>query len=117
MPCVPVQRDLGIQVNTGITTGGIEIHTAGLGATKASDFWNAGEKTDPWKLPNAIPIGKAQLKTFKPYLDRLQRFIEGEVPDQPKRTTLRTPRAHPARRATPWPTSSASWPSFETKGS
>lgn len=75
----------GIQVNTGLINGSIEIHTPGLGATKAGDFFTTDAKSDPFKLPNCIPIAKVDLKLFQPYLDRLRAKIAiARDPGRPK---------------------------------
>lgn len=65
----------GVQVNTGLMTGTIEIHTPGLGATKASDFWSSKDKEDPFKLPNVLPINKGNVKVYQPYLEQLRSLI------------------------------------------
>jgi hypothetical protein len=64
-----------IQVNTGMLTGSIEVHTPGLGATKASDYWSSDNNEDSFKLPNTIPISTTQLAEFQPYLDELRGLI------------------------------------------
>jgi Short C-terminal domain len=65
----------GVQVNTGLINGSIEIHTPGMGATKAGDYFTMDPKSDPFKLPNCIPIAKSDLTTFQPYLERLRGMI------------------------------------------
>jgi hypothetical protein len=65
----------GIQVNTGLMKGTIEIHTPGLGATKASDYWSTDKNEDPFKLPNTIPIAKANLGQYQPRLDELRALV------------------------------------------
>ncbi len=65
----------GVQVNTGMVNGTIEIHSAALGATKAGDFFTTRKKEDPYKLPNCIPIAKKNLATYEPYLAQLRTLI------------------------------------------
>jgi hypothetical protein len=63
------------KANTGIVNASIEIHSPGLGATKAGDYFTSGDKSDPFKLSNCIPAGKSQLSEMQPYLDRLRGFV------------------------------------------
>jgi hypothetical protein len=60
-----------IQVNSGLANATVEIHTPGLGATKAGDFWSSG-KDDPAKLPNVVPTGSVLVRFWRPYLDAIQ---------------------------------------------
>jgi Short C-terminal domain len=73
----------GVQVNTGLVKGTIEVHTAAMGATKASDFWSNDENKDPWKLPNCIPIEKKNLSDYQPYLEDLRLLIQAARSGRP----------------------------------
>lgn len=66
----------GIEVNTGLINGVIEIHTPSYQATKEKDWWSADRDRDPMKVSNCIPITKANLKEYQPYLERLRQKIQ-----------------------------------------
>jgi hypothetical protein len=77
-----------IQVNTGMATGTLEVHSPGLGATKGSDYWSMNKNEDPYKLPNTIPIAKASLAQYQPYLDQLRSLIDrAKRPSAPSSST------------------------------
>ncbi len=70
-------RDInGIEVNTGLINGVIEINTPSYQGTAQKDFWNIkDENKDPYKVTNCLPISKLNLKDYKPYIDRLRESI------------------------------------------
>jgi len=61
-----------IEVNTGMMNGVIEICTAGHQGSTQKDYWSSDKNSDPFKVSNCIPIAKAQLPAFEPYLKRLR---------------------------------------------
>lgn len=67
-------RDItGIEVNTGLINGVIEINTPGYqgnGHKVPRDIKN--EDKDPYRATNRIPIRKRYLKEYKPYIDMLR---------------------------------------------
>jgi len=67
-------RDItGIEVNTGLINGVIEINTPIYQRTRQKDFWKIkNEDKDPYKVVNCLPISKKHLKVYKPYIDRLR---------------------------------------------
>lgn len=73
-------RDInGIEVNTGLVNGVIEINTPSYQGTGQKDFWNVrNEDKDPYKVTNCLPISKSNLKHYKPYIDRLRAIIREE---------------------------------------
>lgn len=73
-------RDInGIEVNTGLLNGVIEINTPSYQGTGQKDFWNVrNEDKDPYKVTNCLPIAKSHLKHYKPYIDRLRARIREE---------------------------------------
>src|SRR5215217_3191097 len=69
-------RDItGIEVNTGLMQGVIEINTPSYQGTAQRDFWNTGQNNNPFYVTNCLPIGKRDLKDYKPYIDRLRTMI------------------------------------------
>lgn len=70
-------RDInGIEVNTGLINGVVEINTPSYQGTGQKDFWNVkNEDKDPYKVTNCLPISKPHLKDYKPYIDRLRVMI------------------------------------------
>ncbi len=67
-------RDVnGIEVNTGLMSGVIEVNTPSYQGTQERDFWNVKDKNkDPYRVSNCIPIMKWDLKKQKAELERLQ---------------------------------------------
>jgi len=66
----------GIEVNTGLINGVIEINTPSYQGTGQKDFWNIkDEDKDPYKVINCLPIAKSDLKHYKPHIDRLRKMI------------------------------------------
>jgi hypothetical protein len=69
-------RDItGIEVNTGLMQGVIEINTPSYQGTAQRDFWSTGQNNNPFYVTNCLPIGKRDLKDYKPYIDRLRTMI------------------------------------------
>ena len=70
-------RDItGIEVNTGLINGVIEINTPSYQGTGQKDFWNIkNEDRDPYRVTNCLPISRFNLKEYKPYIDRLRAMI------------------------------------------
>jgi hypothetical protein len=70
-------RDItGIEVNTGLINGVIEINTPSYQGTGQKDFWNIkNEDRDPYKVTNCLPISKFNLKEYKPYIDRVRAMV------------------------------------------
>lgn len=65
----------GIEVNTGLINGVIEISTPSYQATEEKDWWSMQRDRDPAKLSNCLPIYKANLKEYQPYLEKLREMI------------------------------------------
>jgi len=65
----------GIEVNTGLISGVIEINTPSYQATKEKDWWSMDRDRDPFKVSNCIPIAKGDLKEYQPYLEKLREKI------------------------------------------
>jgi hypothetical protein len=69
-------RDIaGIEVNTGMLMGVLEVNTPAYQGTQEKDYWSLNKDRDPRKLTNCIPIVKRALKHYQPYLDRLRTMI------------------------------------------
>ena len=56
-------RDInGIEVNTGLLSGVIEINTPSYQGTEEKDFWSIRDKNrDPYRVTNCLPISKLDL--------------------------------------------------------
>ncbi|MDP8212067.1 MAG: SHOCT domain-containing protein [Candidatus Zapsychrus exili] len=65
----------GIEVNTGLLTGVIEISTPSYQGTREKDWWAMARDRDPMKVSNCIPIEKNKLKEYQPYLEKLRQKI------------------------------------------
>jgi Bacterial PH domain len=78
-------RDItGIEVNTGLTQGVIEINTSSYQGTGQKDFWSVSTKDkNPFHVTNCLPIGKRDLKHYKPYIDRLRSMIREAKQEPP----------------------------------
>lgn len=69
-------RDItGVEVNTGLLNGVIEVCTPSYEGTRQKDFWSMDKDRDPWKVSNCLPIVKPDLKMYQPYLERLRAKI------------------------------------------
>ena len=75
-------RDItGVEYNSGILSGVIEILTASYDGSANKDFWKgilAGTNSDsnsPWTLSNTLPIDKQQFTSAKRYFDELRTLI------------------------------------------
>ena len=64
-----------IEVNTGVLNGVIEICTPSYQGTKQKDWWSMSRDRDPMKISNCLPIAKADLKYFRPFLNELEKMI------------------------------------------
>lgn len=81
----------GIEVNVGLINGVIEISTPSYQATKEKDWWSMDRDRDPMKVSNCIPIEKAKLKEYQPYLEKLRQKIRDA-----KATTTSSPQLYPS---------------------
>ena len=69
-------RDItGIEVNTGLMQGVIEINTPSYQGTAQRDFWSTGQNDNPFYITNCLPISKRDLQDYKPYIDLLRTMI------------------------------------------
>lgn len=71
----------GIEYNTGMLSGVLEILTASYDGSANKDFWQGtlsgrnSNSNDPWTLSNTLPLNKAQYKNAKKYVDELRDLI------------------------------------------
>lgn len=65
----------GMEINTGLLNGVIEISTPSYQSTKEKDWWSVDRDRDPLTVSNCIPIEKAKLKEYQPYLEQLRQKI------------------------------------------
>jgi len=67
-------RDItGIEINTGLINGVIEINTPSYQGNGQKDIWNIkNEDKNPYKVTNCLPILRKYLKEYKPYIDMLR---------------------------------------------
>jgi hypothetical protein len=77
-------RDItGIEVNTGLISGVIEINTPAYQGTKQKDFWNVkDDDKNPFRVTNCLPVDRFELKEYKPYIDRLRKMIREAKQDR-----------------------------------
>ena len=70
-------RDItGIEVNTGLVQGVIEINTPSYQGIAQKDFWSVRDNNkNPFQVTNCLPISKRDLKDYRPYIDRLRTMI------------------------------------------
>ena len=65
----------GVEANTGLMMGVIEVNTPAFPGTTTKDYWSQGKDRNPRFLSNCVPIDRPGLKTYKPYLDQLRQWI------------------------------------------
>ena len=67
----------GIEIHTGFALGVIEISTPSYQATAQKDghWFSRDADRDPMKVSNYLPITKADLKHYQPYLEQLRRLV------------------------------------------
>ncbi len=75
-------RDItGIEYNSGMVTGVVEILTASYNGSANKDFWKGTTKprnadsNDPWTLSNTLPFGKSEYSMAKAQFDKLRSLI------------------------------------------
>lgn len=75
-------RDItGIEYNSGMLNGVVEILTASYNGSANKDFWKGTNKSrnadsnDPWTLSNTLPLPKAEYSIAKTQFDRLRGLI------------------------------------------
>jgi len=66
----------GIEVQTGLTTGYLEILTSSFQANADKGYWSSNPDRDPFKVPNCLPFGsKKILQTWLPHVDQLRQLV------------------------------------------
>jgi hypothetical protein len=71
----------GIEYNSGMLTGVLEILTASYQGTANKDFWRGtnqsrnADSNDPWTLSNTLPLTKDAYKSAMSMIDELKRMI------------------------------------------
>jgi hypothetical protein len=75
-------RDItGIEYNSGMVNGVVEILTASYNGSANKDFWKGATKprnadsNDPWTLSNTLPFGKSEYSAAKAQFDKLRSLI------------------------------------------
>jgi hypothetical protein len=79
-------RDItGIEYNSGMFNGVLEILTASYQGTANKDYWKTGlpneDANDPWALSNTLPLGKMHYESAQELMDRLRKLISGSKND------------------------------------
>jgi hypothetical protein len=70
-------RDItGVEANTGLLQGVIEVNTPAFPGTTTKDYWSQGRDRNPRFASNCVPIDRPGLKAYKPYLDQLRHWIQ-----------------------------------------
>jgi hypothetical protein len=63
----------GIEIDTGLINGVIEINTPSYQRTRQKVFWKIKyEDRDAYNIANCLPISKKNLREYKPYIDMLR---------------------------------------------
>jgi hypothetical protein len=71
----------GIEYNSGLTTGVLEILTASYSGTSNKDFWRGtlsgrnANSDDPYTLSNTLPLAKVVYERVRPQVEELKRLI------------------------------------------
>lgn len=71
----------GIEYNSGMITGVVEILTASYNGSANKDFWKGSNKgrnadsNDPWTLSNTLPLSKLDYGSAKIQFDKLRKLI------------------------------------------
>lgn len=73
----------GIEYNSGLLSGVLEVLTPSYQGTANKDFWkgitSGGRRNlddnDPWKLSNTLPLTKDDYRSSKPLIDSLRKLI------------------------------------------
>ena len=72
----------GIEYNSGMINGVLEIVTPGYEASPTKDFWTGAlnpnrnkSKNDPWTLSNTLPLAKHEYQEAKDLVDELRKRI------------------------------------------
>ena len=75
-------RDItGIEYNSGLISGIVEILTASYDGSANKDYWKGKDKgrnadsNDPWTLSNTLPLDKASYASAKSQFDKLRELI------------------------------------------
>lgn len=68
-------RDItGLEYNSGLVTGVLEVLTASYSGTATKDYWNAGSK-DPFTLSNTLPLAKFEYRAVQTEINDLRARI------------------------------------------
>lgn len=71
----------GIEYNSGILAGVLEILTPSYEGTRNKDFWQGtlhhrnADANDPFTLSNTLPLNKSEYRAAVPYIDQLRKRI------------------------------------------
>ena len=77
----PYSEITNIQYNGGMVNGVLEILTPSFKGSGKHDFWRSSNNDrnsvddDPWKLPNCLPLGKADYRQAQPLLNEVQKKV------------------------------------------
>lgn len=77
----PYSEITGIEYNSGLLSGVLEVLTASYEGTKNKDFWKGTLKSrnkdsnDPWTLSNCLPLDRATYSQAQDYLNGLRKLI------------------------------------------
>ena len=71
----------GIEYNSGLATGVLEIRTASYQGTDNKDFWQGtfgsrnANSNDPFTLSNTLPMNRSDYREAKPLVEKIQKLI------------------------------------------
>ena len=79
----PYREITGVEIQTRIATAVLQIQTASFSATRPGGYWSSDKATDPFKLPNCLPLpSKNVVGAWQSHLVTLRHAIAaGGFPD------------------------------------
>lgn len=87
----------GIEYNSGLVTGVVELLTASYNGSANKDFWKGTNKgrnsdsNDPWVLSNTLPLSKIDYASAKTQFDKLRKLISESKNPNNVSVTLTSP--------------------------
>lgn len=85
----------GVEYNSGMMNGVLEILTASYQASANKDFWKGttrsrnADSNDPWTLSNTLPLTKEGYKTARSLIDELKKMISESQTLRPSSSVTR----------------------------
>ena len=89
----------GIEYNSGMLTGVLEILTASYQGSANKDYWRGtgssrnADSNDPWTLSNTLPLNKIAHESARPLLDELRKLISGSRKQKAVKVVIDAPKS------------------------